>query len=62
MLMNIKMPTIVGILTLYEHDKFHALLSWAWKKIYDLEARPLDKSSMRCFLSIQNMLKLMGKK
>ena len=56
MLINIKMPTIVGILTFmrgkialsvylswkkaeyfytYEHLKFHAQLSWAWKKFYN---------------------------
>ena len=58
---NVKMPTIVGILTFmsrkknsilslsesekswiswyfytYEHVKFHAQLSWAWKKFYNL--------------------------
>ena len=26
-LLNVKMPTIVGILTFYEHEKFHARLS-----------------------------------
>ena len=30
MLMNVKMPTIVSI---YEHDKFRAQLSLAWKKV-----------------------------
>ena len=64
LLINVKMPTIVGILTFmsrknsilnlpepekgwiswyfhtYEHLKFHAQLSWAWKKFYNLEARP----------------------
>ena len=59
-LINVKMPTIVGILTFmrgknsilgisepknsliswylstYEHLKFHAQLSWAWKKFYNL--------------------------
>ena len=59
LLINVKMPTIVGILTFmsrknsilglseslkkslisryfytYEHLKFHAQLSWAWKKIF----------------------------
>ena len=62
-LINVKMPTIVGILTFmnmknniislaelkkcwifcdfytYEHLKFHAQLSWAWKKFYNLGAR-----------------------
>ena len=62
-LINVKMPTIVGILTFmsrknsilglydpekcwtsrcfytYEHLKFHALLSWAWKKFYNLGPR-----------------------
>ena len=60
---NVKMSTIVGILTImnrknsildlsepkkcwvywyfytYEHLKFHAQLSWAWKKFYNLGAR-----------------------
>ena len=39
-LINVKMPTIVGILkfmskwyfNIYEQDKFRAQLSWAWKK------------------------------
>ena len=63
LLINVKMPTIVGILTVmggknsilglsdpknswiswyfftYEHLKFHAQLSWAWKKFYNLGAR-----------------------
>ena len=62
LLINVKMPTIVGILTFmsrknsilgwsepgkswisryfftYEHLKFHAQLSWAWKKFYNLGA------------------------
>ena len=62
LLINVKMPTIVGILTImsrknstlslsepkesrtawyfytYEHLKFHAQLSWAWKKFYNLGA------------------------
>ena len=62
MLINVKMPTIVGILTLisminttsdslkarkifickhfcfYQQLKFHAQLSWAWKKFYNPEA------------------------
>ena len=44
MLINIKMPTIVGILTLIEDDIFHAQLSWAWK-VYNLGARPLGKGA-----------------
>ena len=60
LLINVKMPTIVGILTfmsrknsiigllepgkswiswyfyIYEHLKFHAQLSWAWKTFYKL--------------------------
>ena len=60
LLINVKMPTIVGILTFmsrknsllhlsepekswiswyfytYEHLKFHAQLSWVWKKFYNL--------------------------
>ena len=63
LLINVKMPTIVGILTFmsrkncilslsepekcwiswyfhtYEHLKFHAQLSWARKKFYNLGAR-----------------------
>ena len=62
LLINVKMPTAVGILTFmsrkngilslskpekswiswyfhtYEHLKFHAQLSWAWKKFYNLGA------------------------
>ena len=38
MLINVKMPTIVGILTIIEQDKFRAQLSWAWKKLYALGA------------------------
>ena len=62
LLINVKMPTIVGILTFtsminttserlkpryfficryfsfYEQLKFHAQLSWAWKKFYNLRA------------------------
>ena len=30
------MLTIVGIFDIYEHDKFHAHLSQAWKKFYNL--------------------------
>ena len=63
LIINVKMPTIVGILTFmnrknsiislsepkkcwisydfytYEHLKFHAQLSWAWKKFYNIGAR-----------------------
>ena len=28
MLINVKMPTSVGIFNIYEHDKFYAQLSW----------------------------------
>ena len=65
LLINVKMPTIVGILTFisminaapeglkartslfasilvfYEQLKFHAQLSWAWKKFYNLRAKSL---------------------
>ena len=41
MLINVKMSTIVGIFNIYEQDKFCAQLSWAWKKFYNLGARPL---------------------
>ena len=73
LLLNVKMPTIVGILTFvsgknsilglsgpkkadcldifytYEHLKFHAQLSWARKKFYNLGARALDKRSIFTF-------------
>ena len=38
LLINVKMPTTVGILTFYEQDKFCAQLSWAWKKFYNFRA------------------------
>ena len=38
MLINVKMPTIVGIFNIYEHDKFYAQMSWAWKKFNNLGA------------------------
>ena len=68
LLINVKMPTIVGILTftsrknsilslseqkmsqiswffyIYEHLKFHAQLSWAWKKFYNLGARLIQSN------------------
>ena len=44
MLINVKMPTIVGNFNIYEHDKFRAQMSWAWKKLNNIEARPQDKS------------------
>ena len=42
MLINVKMPTIVGILTFMSRmqDKFQAQLSWAWKKFYNLRPWP----------------------
>ena len=73
LLINVKMPTIVGIFTFisiinttserlkprnfffcryfsfYEQLKFRALLSWAWKKFYDLGAR--GSNSIWCWLS-----------
>ena len=30
LLINVKMPTIVGILNIYEQEKFHSQLSQAW--------------------------------
>ena len=63
LLINVKMPTVVGILTFmsgknsilgfnepkksriswyfytFEHLKFDAQLSWAWKKFYNLRPR-----------------------
>ena len=48
LLLNVKMSTIVGILTfmsrncwhfiIYEQEKFHTQLSLAWKKFYNLAA------------------------
>ena len=37
MLKNVKMPTLVGILTILS-KKNHAQLSWAWKNFYNLGA------------------------
>ena len=34
-----KKRQISWYLYIYEHLKFHAQLSWAWKKFYNLEAR-----------------------
>ena len=34
MLINVKIPTIIGILTFNQHDKIHAQLSWAWKQFF----------------------------
>ena len=45
LLVIVKMPTIVGILTFismmnfHEELKFHVQLSWIWKKFYNLRAR-----------------------
>ena len=38
MLINVKMPTSFWHFYIYEQDKFHARLSWAWKKFYKLRA------------------------
>ena len=38
MLIDVKMPTIVGILTFMNRINFRAQLSSAWKKFYNLEA------------------------
>ena len=60
MLINVKMATIIGILTfismififqhfsLYEQLKVCAQLSWAWKKFYNLGARQLDSLTEYC--------------
>ena len=37
-LINVKMPTIFWHFNIYEQEKFHAQLSWAWKKFYNLGA------------------------
>ena len=39
MLINVKVPTIVGILTFKKYVKLHAQLSWAWKSFLTLVAR-----------------------
>ena len=38
LLINMKMPTAVGIFMFISREKFHAQLSWAWKKFYNLGA------------------------
>ena len=38
---------------IYEQDKFHAQLSWAWKKIYNLEAMLGTSSAQPFLISIQ---------
>ena len=72
LLINVKMPTTVGILTIlsgknsilglsepekcciswyfytYEHLKFHAQLSWACKKFYNLGASMQDVNDVTC--------------
>ena len=72
MLINVQMPTIVGILTFismlnatseslkarqvgifkqfsyYKQSKFHAHLSWAWKKFHNLGIRTDVMSSLIC--------------
>ena len=40
LLINVKMPTIVGIFNIYEQNKFRAQLSWAWKKFYGMGMVP----------------------
>ena len=44
MLINVKMPTIVGILTFMSRMKFCAQLSWVWKKAYNLNRAGLKPS------------------
>ena len=41
------MPTIVGLFTIYEQEKFYAQLSWAWKKFYNLG--PWNPFADACF-------------
>ena len=77
LLINVKMPTIVGILTfisrindrlywfkpensidfgsfkIYEHFKFHAQLSWDWKKFYNLPGA-LSESQRQVFLQLNS--------
>ena len=38
LLINMKMPTTVSIFIFISREKFHAQLSWAWKKFYNLGA------------------------
>ena len=47
MLMNVKMPTIVGILTYMSRINFNAQLSWALKKFYNLRARDISRSKAK---------------
>ena len=39
LLINVKLPTIVGIFYIYKKKKNHAQLRWAWNKFYNLGAR-----------------------
>ena len=39
-----QLNTQLLVFNIYEQVRFHAQLSWAWKKFYNLWARPLDES------------------
>ena len=53
LLINVKMPTI----NIFEHDKLHAQLSWAWKKFYNLGARYQSDINIPVF-TVGNLLQL----
>ena len=83
LLINVQMPTIVGILTFmsgensilglyepnisqiswyfytYEHLKFYAQLSWAWKKFYNLGPRPYTRMTILTYRVVE-LLPLYG--
>ena len=53
LLINVKMPTTFNNCShfnIYEQEKFHAQLSWAWKKFYDLGAWSDLTLTLRCLL------------
>ena len=52
MLINVKMPTIVGILRFMSRMKICAQLSWAWKKFYNLGASSYNDSHVN-FTALQ---------
>ena len=42
---------------IYEQDKFHAQLSWAWKKFYKLEARLIRQDELIALITFEGILK-----
>ena len=64
MLTNVKMPTIVDIFNIYEQNKCHSQLSWAWNQFYNLLAWTVrllfecrDCSSRRCKLKVPSIFR-----